>query len=135
MNHRIKGTTPATRIVDLVDPVLFGWAISDSRREYQERLNRKFRLIDRIAECAEDNRIAINESGMDCDCNQYSGNITLIEATPEAYHAHEDERSEWADGPFNLYIMKPSEAEKTRYQSRDLIAEAHEDGHPWVVYA
>ena len=44
-------------------------------------------LTRRIAECAVDGKVAVWESGMDCDCVQYSGYRGLIDATVAAFDA------------------------------------------------
>lgn len=84
----------------------------------------------RIAECAQDGKILVIESGRDCDCVEYSGQTRIIEASVKAFDALQDEIAKWADGPFHLDIDKPSEDEFIRYESRDLVLEAFEDGHP-----
>jgi hypothetical protein len=77
--------------------------------------------------------VAIVESGMDCDCVQYSGKVTLVLADWREVVKHMDDAEHWADGPIRFAIVAPSEAQGIRYTSRDRIAEAHENGHPWIV--
>lgn len=111
------------------------------RREEQGYSDRHAYLADkiamkrRIAACAENGKVAVVESGMDCDCVRYSGHVSIIDATVEAYEAHYDHVAKWADGPFSLGVVSPSEARKIKRQSRDLALEAFEDGHAHVVYA
>lgn len=70
-----------------------------------------------------DGKVWIEEHGMDCDRSQYSGKMTQIDATIEAYEAHFNSVAEWADGPFGFTIMPEEQAKKTRHKSRDLAAE------------
>lgn len=79
---------------------------------------------------AENGRVAYVESGRDCDCVEYSGKIHVVDATYEAFQELEREISEWADGPFVLEIARVSETRDVRYESRDLVLEAYEEGHP-----
>lgn len=98
-----------------------------------ERINKRAALAALIERCAEDGKIAVVESGRDCDCVEYSGKVSIIEATARAFHAHEQGVAEWADGPFHLAIEKPSVARGIQAESRDLALEAYEDGHPHSV--
>lgn len=88
-----------------------------------------------IADLAEDGMVAAIESGRDCDGVQYSGRVRIIEATLEAFDKLHDDTAEWADGPFHFDLMRVSEAQAVRYESRDLVMEAHENGHPHVIYS
>ncbi len=72
--------------------------------------------------------VKVVESGMDCDCVQYSGRVHTCEATFEAYEKMHDDIAEWADGPFSLTIVPWSQ--KVTYTSRDRALEAYENGHP-----
>lgn len=101
----------------------------------QARRQAILQLRQRIADCAEDGQILVIESGRDCDGVEYTGRTRLIEATPAAFRALDDEIAEWADGPYELSVARPSERASIAYQSRDLVAEAHEDGHPHVIYS
>ena len=113
----------------------FKWSLGLKQSEIHSILNAKWRLMRRIEECAVDGTIQVEESGMDCDGVQYSGQLHEIPATVEAYNKLGNDIGEWADGPFSLYIMDARDMElHTGYHSRDLGAEAHEDGHPWVIY-
>lgn len=91
------------------------------------------RLARAIRDCQIDGKIAVVESGRDCDGCEYSGKVSIVDATPEAYIAHEGHVGEWADGPFYLQIERPDT--KVERTSRDLVLEAFEDGHPHVVYS
>lgn len=101
------------------------------------RLSKRWKLMARIEEC----RITgtglmwVTESGMDCDCVQYSGHMRKCEATLDAFYKLHSDINSYADGPFNLYPVTEEEREEIRPTSRDLALEAHEDGHPHVVSA
>lgn len=88
-------------------------------------------IASRIAELAENGKVAIVESGMDCDGVQYSGRAAVIPASVMAYELFDRKTGEWADGPYSLGFARPSE--KVEYSSRDLGMEAFENGHPWVL--
>jgi hypothetical protein len=77
--------------------------------------------------------VAIVESGMDCDCVEYSGKVSIVPADWRAVIKHMDDAEKWADGPISFAIVSPSKARGIEYSSRDRIAEAFEDGHPWSV--
>lgn len=79
---------------------------------------------------AEDGKVAYIESGRDCDCVEYDGRVHVVDATWEAFEKLQDDVGEWADGPFHLSLCRVSETRRVRYESRDLVMEAFEDGHP-----
>ena len=79
----------------------------------------------------ESGMIAMVTSGMDCDCVEWENEVTIM-PVGEAQTAEEREYA-WADGPLTVKCMKPSEALKLLKTTRDRIASAHEDGHPWSV--
>ena len=97
-----------------------------ARRMHRQDLHRV------IAECAEDGKVAVIESGMDCDCVQYSGHRHLIDANVKAYDALRRSIAESADGRIYLDIARPSE--DVEQSSRDLALEAFEDGHPYSIH-
>lgn len=86
-----------------------------------------------LASKAENGKVALIESGMDCDGVQYTGHVTLIDANFAAYEKHHDHVAEHADGRFWFAIMKPSDAKNVHYRSRDRALEAYEDGHPHSI--
>ena len=92
-------------------------------------------FLTNLRQMAEGGKIAAIESGRDCDCVEYSGKVHIIDATVAAYNALHDDLSDWADGPFRLCLERPSVAQRVKYESRDLVMEAHEDGHPHVIYS
>jgi hypothetical protein len=139
--HRVPAEVPEGKRLHIAH--LIRW---EHYEEAHAATQRRFSLHDRISECSEylwlthgsglgygDNFVAIVESGMDCDCVQYSGKVSLVRADWRAVQEHIDHASKWADGPISFGIMPPSEAQSVRYWSRDRVAEAHENGHPWSV--
>lgn len=92
-------------------------------------------LIHLIAEKAEGGKVCAIESGRDCDGVQYAGKVHTIAANIDAWRKLDDDLGKWADGPYCLSVASPSEARGIQYESRDLVMEAHEDGHPHVIYS
>lgn len=90
-------------------------------------------LIRRIAELAVNGKVAIWESGRDCDCVSYSGYRCLIDANVKAFDELYEHTAEWADGPFHLWVESPER--QPEHHSRDLALEAFEDGHPYSIHA
>jgi hypothetical protein len=94
---------------------------------------RRQALAQRIADCAQGGKVAVIENGRDCDGVQYWGQRHLIDASIAAFTQLEDGIARYADGPFGLFVVPPSEA--VERGSRDLTLEAFEDGHAHVLYA
>jgi hypothetical protein len=109
------------------------------RQPRLERIQRarecRISFLTALREWAEDGKIAVMESGRDCDCVEYSGSAHLIDATVAAYDELYERTAKWADGPFYFTLERPSVARGVEYESRDLVLEAFEDGHPHVVYS
>ena len=85
----------------------------------------------RQADLVEDGMVALVISGMDCDGVEWSNDVTIVPALVAAMR--EANEYAWADGPIDIVRMAPSEAMKLEYHSRDRVAAAHEDGHPWSI--
>lgn len=85
----------------------------------------------------EGGRVAVCRSGMDCDCTKYFDvRITEAPASIVAWLRDHERHCEWLDGPESTWFDRPSNfVEGDCHESRDLILEAFEDGHPHVVYA
>ena len=88
----------------------------------------------KLADLAEEGKVAIVWSGRDCDCVSYQGEVHVIEANIKAFDKELNDAYAWADGPCGWYIERVSIAKAIRYQSRDLILEAFEDGHQHCVF-
>jgi hypothetical protein len=97
-----------------------------------DRRMRRQALIRTIAECAEDGKVAVIESGMDCDGSEYRGFRRLIDANVKAFDALHSRIAKSADGWFTLTVERPST--DVEYSSRDLALEAFEDGHPYSLH-
>jgi hypothetical protein len=87
----------------------------------------------RIAELARNDKIWVIESGMDCDCNKYSGFVHEIPATLAALDKLTARLEDWADGSYTLELAAPDS--EVEYSSRDLAAEAFENGNPHYIGA
>lgn len=102
--------------------------------KYREAAQRRMAFHQEIREKAEDGVIAMVWSGMDCDCVRYSGDVRLVPANWREIDAAANDKYEWADGPCDFYLERPSVAKQLEYASKDLVLEAFEDGHPHVIY-
>ena len=110
------------------------------RRQFQkdylnESINWKQRVVESVAKYkTPDGGVYLERSGMDCDCVSYAGDVMYIpDATPKEVARSMDHCEQWADGPVHYRFITEAEAKQMRYRSCDLIARAHEDGHPWCV--
>lgn len=92
------------------------------------------RFLAKLRDYAEGGKIALVWGGRDCDGVQYSGHVSLVNATLQDVESSIDQAYEWADGPMYWELMRPSEAESVERTSRDLTMEAYEDGHAHVLY-
>lgn len=108
------------------------------RQAWNERpndgLQARVELGREIASKAYHGKVAMVESGMDCDCVRYSGIVRMIPASIIAWVHATDQAYYNAEGPISLYMVTPEEGRKIKYHSRDLAAEAYEDGHPGIIY-
>ena len=73
----------------------------------------------------------------DCDMTEVQG-VSFFECPrrPSVWDQYMDDQLEWADGPMHWTILPPEEGRRLGKQrhTRDLAMEAHENGHPHVVY-
>jgi len=99
------------------------------QRATDRRMARLF-WLQRITDLAEDGQIAIITWSRDCDhvCGE---SRFLVEATAKAVDARIERDLAWADGPMSHRLAAPSEP--FQGWSRDMAAEAFEDGHPHSV--
>lgn len=102
-------------------------------REAHERTQARRNYLARLFALAEDGKIAVIESGRDCDGVAYSGSVTIVDANVNAVQEHIDRQVKWADGPMWFDLDRPSAAAAIEYKSRDLTLEAFEDGHSHVI--
>jgi hypothetical protein len=109
----------------------------DARR----RLPRIDRLINERAQWrahidanTEGGRVALCRSGMDCDCVTYTdARVIPAPVSVVAWLREFDQHCEWLDGPESTWFDKPSRVTEG-HESRDLVLEAYEDGHPHVIH-
>lgn len=91
-------------------------------------------LLRSVKQFAEDGKVAVVWSGRDCDGVRYHNDVRLIDASIVAVDEHIAHTYEWADGPCSYWITTPAYGRTLSYESRDLVMEAHEDGHSHVIY-
>lgn len=97
-------------------------------------INERAQIAAAMARAIEAGKIAWIESGMDCDCTRFRS-VTIRDAETVFATARAIERAYyWADGPLSIGFARPSEVEES-YSSRDLAAEAFENGHAHCVHA
>ena len=96
-----------------------------------DKLEERSCFAEKIRSRAEDGKVAMVVSGMDCDCSQftrsylYPANAFQLEKLMDICYMD-------AEGPTSVYFVPPSERPES--YSRDLAMEAYEDGHPHIVY-
>jgi hypothetical protein len=100
-----------------------------------EATQRRLNFLRTLKDYAENGKIALVESGRDCDGVEYTGVVHIVDATKEAVETETEHIGEWTDGPFQLQLERPSVAATINRTSRDRTMEAHEDGHGHVIYS
>jgi hypothetical protein len=115
----------------------FGWQNARRVRELSavhEAINTRAHVYNLMRRYMRDGEIGIMVNGMDCDCVQFSyGSVIRVNSITELTDRIE-KMYEYSDGPLNISYCTPEQANKVKYTSRDLAAEAFEDGHSHVVY-
>jgi hypothetical protein len=109
--------------------------LAKHQKRLHKNLNMHFATVEMIRQFEHEGRLYLEESGIDCDCIQYSGTIHEIDANPYALRKLEEEISRRADGPFCLQPLRFEDVKHIRYVTRDLAAEAFEAGHPHVAHS
>tara|TARA_Y100000004_G_scaffold177603_1_gene219358 strand:+ start:1678 stop:2049 length:372 start_codon:yes stop_codon:yes gene_type:complete len=100
-----------------------------------DRLKRREELAATISEKASyRSHVAIVYGGRDCDMVQWRDEVALVPATVSHVEQWTDKYMAGAEGPQWWRVASTIEAALLRPSKRDLIAEAHEDGHPHVIY-
>ena len=121
---------------------------SSWREHIQVTLGRRFRLQAALEAAAAPPRMGLDcegegphrlvylvESGMDCDCVQYSGVVHVLDNPHwRLYEKLVEEINDNAEGPFDLALIPYDKVHEVEYHTRDLAAEAFENGHQHVVY-
>ena len=103
-------------------------------REATEKRQARQGMIRDIAEMAEGGKVALVNSGMDCDCSRWQNRVSMVKATVADVDRWVDDFYNNAEGPQSCYIERPSVARKLQASSRDLALEAFEDGHPYSIH-
>ena len=101
--------------------------------EATEARQNRSTMIRQVAEYAEKGKIAVVNSGMDCDCSRWENSVSIIRATVKSVDKWVDDFYSNAEGPQSYYLERPSVARKLQHSSRDLALEAFEDGHPYSI--
>jgi len=101
--------------------------------EAQDARIRRMTMIRQVKEFAESGKIAMVNSGMDCDCSRWENAYSIIPATVEAVDAWVDHFYSNAEGPQSCHVERVSVAKRLQRSSRDLALEAFEDGHPYSI--
>ena len=132
--HVVVGTqdpkrTLNQRLLTLLSSALEGLILRTGRNEHSiHKAMNLIRTSEKIDEHAtRDGMLRVVESGRDCDGVEYDGRVHTCEATLDGFEKLHDEIGEWADGPFRLDIVAWDE--DVEYTTRDLVMEAHENGH------
>lgn len=105
----------------------------DAREDY---LAEKARFAARVMACAENGKVSLISSGRDCDGSAWTDKVEAreIAAIPVLVNKEIEEIYNWADGPINVAVVKPSSLVDLNPTSRDYGMEAHENGHSHVLY-
>ena len=132
LERRALSETTRLRLMRL-DRVLDGRVGTPNHR--LAYLRDKLAMKARIRTLEEGGRVAVVESGRDCDGVEYWGHVHIIEATIRDFEELYDQTEQYADGPFYFTLMRPSEAREVKAESRDRGMEAFEDGHAHCIFS
>ena len=101
-----------------------------SRMDY---LRERESIAGQVRACSESGQVALVTGGMDCDCVQWEGRVTLLPAQPILIIHWIDDLYKYAEGPVTWRIATPTSTQDTVCVTRDRILEAYENGHPYSV--
>lgn len=101
--------------------------------EATEARQNRATILRQVAEYAEKGKIAMVNSGMDCDCSRWENSVSIIRATVKSVDKWVDDFYKNAEGPQSYRLERPSVAKQLQHSSRDLALEAFEDGHPYSI--
>ena len=101
--------------------------------EATEARQKRATILRQVVEYAENGKIAMVNSGMDCDCSRWENSVSVIRATVKSVDKWTDDFYGNAEGPQSCRLERPSVARKLQHSSRDLALEAFEDGHPYSI--
>lgn len=132
---RMNGTMAAASLSDVLTLRVLHAVFADRLEQARRATQVRRAFINQIRTLAEDGKIALVESGMDCDGVRYSGSVRIVDATVAAVDAAIEHATDWADGPIYFGLEAPSvAAAEIEYESRDLVMEAFENGHPYSLH-
>jgi len=101
--------------------------------EATEARQKRATILRQVVEYAENGKIAMVNSGMDCDCSRWENSVSIIRATVKSVDKWVNDFYANAEGPQSCRLERPSVAKKLQHSSRDLALEAFEDGHPYSI--
>lgn len=95
-------------------------------------IGRRVALHESIRRHAVDGKVSLSYDQMDCDCVRWTDGY-VVPAIPRHVERLIEQVYADAEGPvYAVWIDKPDAY--AQYYARDLALEAHENGHPHVVY-
>lgn len=103
--------------------------------DLDRRINDRAHWAAIMARCVVGGKVGLIISGMDCDCVRYRYE-TVVDAPSGLFKLQRNIDREYmdAEGPHSVSYVRPDEARDGYSNSRDLVLEAYEDGHPGTVY-
>ena len=96
------------------------------------RINDRARIAAEISRVQIGGKVGLVRMGMDCDCTRYLRASIIDVPALFQFQVEQFKHEEWLDGPESTGFCCPLDLPESF--SRDLAAEAFEDGHPHVVY-
>lgn len=104
-------------------------SLSDATEARQKRAT----MLRQVVEYAENGKIAIVNSGMDCDCSRWENSVSVIRATVKSVDKWVNDFYANAEGSQSFYLERPSVAKQLQHSSRDLVLEGFENGHSYSI--
>ncbi len=101
---------------------------SDRIEQMHEATQERVAILRKLREWAEDGKIAIVESGTDCDCVQYTGHVHVVSAERTEFWKAVDRMYDSSEGSISWYLCRVSETHNVKQTSRDRVLEAYENG-------
>jgi len=88
--------------------------------------------VNLINDRAENGKVLLLSSGMDCDGGAWQNRGYVMDAVPVKILRFIEREYEWADGPISFSVERPSRANQYEEIHKDLGLEAFENGHQHV---
>lgn len=82
------------------------------REERPDQLAERAAFAAHVRACSEGGKVALVESGTDCD-GVHGTHVVILPAAPVIVRAHMAHARRWADGPIGLQVCRPSESPAT----------------------